>query len=306
MMDILTITGLGKSFGSQRVLEDLSFSVPEGSIYGFIGKNGSGKTTTMKIVLGLLPADTGEISVCGEKVHYGDTRTNRFIGYLPDVPEFYGFMTAKEYLRLCGEITGMPTALIQIKSEELLDLVGLADVKKRIGTFSRGMKQRLGIAQALLNEPRLLICDEPTSALDPIGRREILDILLKVKERTTVLFSTHVLTDVEAICDRVGILDGGKLVLTGSVSELKNTHSRHSCTVTFRTPEDATVFQADPRINVMTTSLDAKDPSITIHASDPEQTMALIIRILGETGLVPLRLETAEPKLEDIFLEVVR
>nr|WP_321294166.1 ABC transporter ATP-binding protein [uncultured Trichococcus sp.] len=305
-MDILTIAGLRKSFGNQRVLNDLSFSVPEGSIYGFIGKNGSGKTTTMKIVLGSLQADAGEISVCGEKVRYGDTRTNRFIGYLPDVPEFYGFMTAKEYLRLCGDITGMPGALIQTKSEELLDLVGLADVKKRIGTFSRGMKQRLGIAQALLNEPRLLICDEPTSALDPIGRREILDILLKVKVRTTVLFSTHVLTDVEAICDRVGILDGGKLVLTGSVSELKATHSRHSCTVTFRTPADAAVFQADPRISEMNTSLGAIEPSVTIQAEDPEQAMALIIRILGETGLVPLRLETAEPKLEDIFLEVVR
>lgn len=305
-MDILTIAGLGKSFGNQRVLDDLSFSVPEGSIYGFIGKNGSGKTTTMKIVLGLLQSDAGEISICGEKVHYGDTRTNRFIGYLPDVPEFYGFMTAKEYLRLCGDITGMPSALIQTKSEELLDLVGLADVKKRIGTFSRGMKQRLGIAQALLNEPRLLICDEPTSALDPIGRREILDILLKVKERTTVLFSTHVLTDVEAICDRVGILDGGKIVLTGSVSELKTTYSKHSCTVTFRKPADAAVFQGDPRINLTNTALRAKDPSVTIKADDPEVTMALIIRILGETGLVPLRLETAEPKLEDIFLEVVR
>lgn len=305
-MDILTIAGLEKSFGSQRVLDDLSFSVPEGSIYGFIGKNGSGKTTTMKIILGLLQADAGEISVCGEKVRYGDTRTNRFIGYLPDVPEFYGFMTAKEYLRLCGDITGMPTALIQTKSEELLDLVGLADVKKRIGTFSRGMKQRLGIAQALLNEPRLLICDEPTSALDPIGRREILDILLKVKERTTVLFSTHVLTDVEAICDRVGILDGGKLVLTGSVSELKNTYSKHSSTVTFRTQTDANVFRADPRLSKMKSSLRANVPSVTIQAEDPEQAMALIIRILGETGLVPLRLETAEPKLEDIFLEVVR
>nr|WP_319219841.1 ABC transporter ATP-binding protein [uncultured Trichococcus sp.] len=305
-MDILTIAGLRKSFGNQRVLNDLSFSVPEGSIYGFIGKNGSGKTTTMKIVLGLLQADAGEISVCGEKVRYGDTRTNRFIGYLPDVPEFYGFMTAKEYLRLCGDITGMPGALIQTKSEELLDLVGLADVKKRIGTFSRGMKQRLGIAQALLNEPRLLICDEPTSALDPIGRREILDILLKVKERTTVLFSTHVLTDVEAICDRVGILDGGKLVLTGSVSELKATHSRHSCTVTFRTPADAAVFRADPRIKVTESLLVENSASVTIQAEDPEQAMALTIQFLGETGLVPLRLETAEPKLEDIFLEVVR
>ncbi|WP_107994949.1 ABC transporter ATP-binding protein [Trichococcus paludicola] len=305
-MDILTIAGLGKSFGNQGVLDGLSFSVPEGSIYGFIGKNGSGKTTTMKIVLGLLQADFGEISVCGEKVHYGDTRTNRFIGYLPDVPEFYGFMIAKEYLQLCGEITGMPAALIQTKSEELLELVGLADVKKRIGTFSRGMKQRLGIAQALLNEPRLLICDEPTSALDPIGRKEILDILLKVKEKTTVLFSTHVLTDVEAICDWVGILDGGKIVLSGSVSELKNTHARHSCTVTFRTPTDAAVFQADTRVTLLNTSVGAKGHSISIQSADPEQTMAQIIQILGETGLVPLRLETAEPKLEDIFLEVVR
>ena len=305
-MDILTIAGLGKSFGSQRVLADLSFSVPEGSIYGFIGKNGSGKTTTMKIVLGLLPADAGEISVCGEKVHYGDTRTNRFIGYLPDVPEFYGFMTAKEYLRLCGDVTGMPSALIQTKSEELLELVGLADVKKRIATFSRGMKQRLGIAQALLNEPRLLICDEPTSALDPIGRREILDILLKVKKRTTVIFSTHVLNDVEAICDQVGILDGGKIVLTGSVSELKNTYSRHSCTVTFRTQADADLFRTSARINVVGSPVSEKHASVTIQSEDPEQTMALIIRILSETGLVPLRVETVEPKLEDIFLEVIR
>lgn len=305
-MDVLKIVGLGKSFGNQRVLDDLSFSVPEGSIFGFIGKNGSGKTTTMKIVLGLLQSDTGDISVCGEKVLYGDTRTNRFIGYLPDVPEFYGFMTAKEYLRLCGEITGMPTALIQTKSEELLDLVGLIDVKKRIGTFSRGMKQRLGIAQALLNEPRLLICDEPTSALDPIGRREILDILLKVKERTTVIFSTHVLTDVEAICDQVGILDGGKIVLTGSVSELKNTYSRHSCTVTFRTQADADLFRTSGRINVVENPVSEKNTAVAIQSEDPEQTMALIIQLLSETGLVPLRLETAEPKLEDIFLEVIR
>ncbi|MFZ2918364.1 MAG: ABC transporter ATP-binding protein, partial [Trichococcus flocculiformis] len=201
---------------------------------------------------------------------------------------------------------GMPSALIQTKSEELLELVGLADVKKRIATFSRGMKQRLGIAQALLNEPRLLICDEPTSALDPIGRREILDILLKVKKRTTVIFSTHVLNDVEAICDQVGILDGGKIVLTGSVSELKNTYSRHSCTVTFRTQADADLFRTSARINVVGSPVSEKHASVTIQSEDPEQTMALIIRILSETGLVPLRVETVEPKLEDIFLEVIR
>ena len=152
-MDMLRITGLYKRFGDKEVLRGLDLSVPEHSIYGFIGKNGSGKTTTMKTVLGLLKADSGEIFVNGEKVIYGQTNTNRYIGYLPDVPEFYSFMTAKEYLRFCGEITGMSCAEIEERTKELLTLVGLVDETHRIKGFSRGMKQRLGIAQALLSRP---------------------------------------------------------------------------------------------------------------------------------------------------------
>ena len=182
-MYMLRITGLHKRFGDKEVLRGLNLSVPEHSIYGFIGKNGSGKTTTMKTVLGLLRADSGEIIVNGEKVVYGQTDTNRYIGYLPDVPEFYSFMTAKEYLRFCGEITGMSRADIEERTRELLALVGLADETHRMKGFSRGMKQRLGIAQALLSRPKLLICDEPTSALDPVGRKEILDILLAIKNQ---------------------------------------------------------------------------------------------------------------------------
>src|SRR5690606_30013665 len=124
--------------------------------------NGAGKTTTMKMVVGLLKPDAGEIFVCGEKVSYGETKTNRNIGYLPDVPEFYGYLRPMEYLKLCGQITGMSGKETREKSEEMLSLVGLADAKRKIGGFSHGMKQRLGIAQALLNEPKLLICDEPT------------------------------------------------------------------------------------------------------------------------------------------------
>ena len=152
------------------------------------GKNGAGKTTTMKAILGLLKSDSGEIYVMGEKVHFGQTNTNRFIGYLPDVPEFYSYMTQMEYLSLCGEVCGMDKTDIVTRSKELLELVGLGQEHHRIKGFSRGMKQRLGIAQALLNRPKLLICDEPTSALDPAGRKEILDILLAAKEQTTVLF----------------------------------------------------------------------------------------------------------------------
>jgi ABC-2 type transport system ATP-binding protein len=224
-MNILEIQNLKKSFGSKDVLDGLDLSVPEHSIFGFIGKNGAGKTTTMKAIIGLLKSDCGEIYIMGEKVHYGQTSTNRYIGYLPDVPEFYSYMTPPEYLNFCGEISGMDKSDIVTRSKEMLELVGLGQEHRRIKGFSRGMKQRLGIAQALLNRPKLLICDEPTSALDPAGRKEILDILLAVKEQTTVLFSTHILSDVERICTEAAFLHEGKIVLQGAISELRNDRS---------------------------------------------------------------------------------
>lgn len=209
-MDMLRITNLKKHFGDKEVLTGLNLSVPEHSVFGFVGENGAGKTTTMKIILGLLKSDRGEVFVSGERVKYGQTATNRYIGYLPDVPEFYSFMTAREYLRLCGESLEMGKNDIEKRSDELLTLVGLSKENHRIRGFSRGMKQRLGIAQALLGRPKILICDEPTSALDPIGRKEILDILLSSKKQTTVLFSTHILSDVERICTDVAFLNNGK------------------------------------------------------------------------------------------------
>ena len=186
-MDILSIRDLTKSFGSRTVIDHLHLSVPAHSVFGFIGKNGAGKTTTMRMIVGLLKPDHGEIQVNGERVSFGENQTNRYIGYLPDVPEFYSYMTPMEYLALCGEITGMQKTLIRKRSMELLELVGLEKSDKRIQGFSRGMKQRLGIAQALLNSPKLLICDEPTSALDPLGRKEILDILLAVRVNSTTV-----------------------------------------------------------------------------------------------------------------------
>lgn len=223
-MKILQIEGLKKCFGSHRVLDGVSMCVPEHCVYGFLGKNGAGKTTTMKLILGLLKADEGEVRVLGEKVEFGCAQTNRYIGYLPDVPEFYGYMNAAEYLTFCGQVSGMERAHVKSRIEEVLHMVGLLGVKKKIGGYSRGMKQRLGIAQAMLHEPRLLVCDEPTSALDPVGRKEILDILSQAREKTTVLFSTHVLSDVERICDRIAILNDGKIVLEGNLEEIKETY----------------------------------------------------------------------------------
>lgn len=221
---MLHIENLEKNFGNKKVLDGISFDVPKHSIFGFVGKNGAGKTTTMKMILGMLKPDKGTILVNGEPVIYGNSPTNRYIGYLPDVPEFYNYMTAKEYLLFCGNIMGMNHKSLQKKTEELLSLVGLSEESHRIKGFSRGMKQRLGIAQALLNEPKLLICDEPTSALDPVGRKEIMDVLVAAKEKTTILFSTHILSDVERICDQIVLLHNGKIMLKGSMDEIKTSH----------------------------------------------------------------------------------
>lgn len=305
-MNILEIEGLRKKFGVHQVLDGLNIVVPEHSVFGFLGKNGAGKTTTMKIVLGLLKADAGEVRVLGEKVEYGQTSTNRFVGYLPDVPEFYSYMTPKEYLRLCGRITGMTDKQIMRKSEELLELTGLKGVKKRIGGFSRGMKQRLGIAQALFNEPKLLICDEPTSALDPVGRREVLDIMEQVREKTTVIFSTHVLSDVERICDRVAVLNDGKTVMEGTLGEIKERHRKNSLLIEFTRKESMDRFMEEPLFRQLLKQSKREGSQIIIHTKDIEQAEAEIIRGLNETRLLPSRLEILEPSLEGLFMVAIQ
>lgn len=271
-MSVLEISNLSKSFGSHKVINEISFAVPENCIYGLIGANGAGKTTTMKMILGLLKSDGGTIDVCGERVSYGETKTNRLIGYLPDVPEFYNYMRPKEYLKLCAEIVGVEKSETKARIEELLDLVGLDGANKKIGGFSRGMKQRLGVAQALIGDPKLLICDEPTSALDPIGRKEILDILQQIKGKTTVLFSTHILSDVEKICDKIGVLNNGKIVLESKMEDLKLQKKSKSLTLEFENEVDANT----------------------------------VMKVLADNNLPPLKYEIAEQSLESLFMEAVK
>nr|WP_238390458.1 ABC transporter ATP-binding protein [Anaerococcus sp. mt242] len=304
MMEALKIENLHKSFGKNTIINGLSMSIPENTIFGFLGKNGAGKTTTMKMILGFLKIDEGSIEVFGEKVSFGQSKTNRFIGYLPDVPEFYGYMTAKEYLNLCGSITGLSKDEIKNKSEELLELVGLRDVNKRISGYSRGMKQRLGIAQALLNSPKLLICDEPTSALDPLGRKEILDIILKIKDSTTVIFSTHILSDVEAICDHVVVLDKGKNVLEGSIDELKNIKRKNTIKIRFKSNKELKVFKSLDKFSNLVTN--EKGDILYLTDEDNKIKDIDILYELYKLNIFPLEIKIEEPTLENIFMEVTK
>ena len=278
-MNILTVNNLRKTFNGNDVIKDLSFSIKEKQIFGFLGKNGAGKTTTMKIILGFLKADFGDILVFDEKVHFGNTKTNRFIGYLPDVPEFYDYMTSKEYLNLCGEITGLSN--------------------------SRGMKQRLGIAQALFNKPKLLICDEPTSALDPIGRKEILDILLKIKEHTTVLFSTHILQDVERVCDEFLILNEGVNCLNGNISDIKNLGFKDKISVEFFNIKDRDLFFSKFETNNIKVELN--DCSVIFSSFENLKYIEnRIFKTVLDNDLLIGSYNIIKPSLEDLFIEVIK
>jgi len=298
-MDMLSVSGLYKRFGEKEVLKGLDLSVPEGSIFGFIGKNGAGKTTTMKAVLGLIRYDSGEIRVNGESVVYGQTATNRYIGYLPDVPEFYSFMSAKEYLRFCGEITGMKRTELEARCDELLALVGLNGETHRVKGFSRGMKQRLGIAQALLNRPKLLICDEPTSALDPVGRKEILDILLAVREQTTVLFSTHILSDVERICTDVALLNNGAVDIQGKLADIKTKYRSEEYSIETANADAALVIkQSFPDTRLL--------GNTTLVFREDTHTVFDLMRFAADRRIALMKLERIEPSLETLFMEVVK
>lgn len=299
-MEMLTLSHVSKAFGLSTVVDDISFTVPEHTVYGFIGQNGAGKTTTMKMILGLLKADSGEIYVHGERVRYGENKTNRHIGYLSDVPEFYGFMTPREYLTLCGEVTEMPGRRIQRNVEQILDLVGLADADRRIRGFSRGMKQRLGIAQALVNRPKLLICDEPTSALDPLGRKEILDILSSIREHTTVLFSTHILADVERICDDMAFLNDGKIALSGSLETVEKMRGGTELEVEFLSSGDRERFTA-----IYPGGRRAGGNRLLYHRKT-ERDMQKILQLLVREHLSVQKIELLEPTLESLFMEVVQ
>ena len=224
----ITIQNLTKEFTSPSVFQrgkitavrDLSLTVEAGHVYGLLGPNGSGKSTTMKIVLGLVTPTSGRTFIFGKDSR--DVESREAVGFLPENPYFYKFLTGKETLVFYGKLCGLGGKMLEERTKELLALVGLEDAKdRRVGGYSKGMLQRIGLAQALVQEPRLLVLDEPTAGVDPSGSHDIRDLILKFKERgITVLLCSHLLSQVQEICDRIGIMHCGSLIREGQLDDL--------------------------------------------------------------------------------------
>ena len=282
--------------------------MPENVVFGYLGPNGAGKTTTVRLLTGFSRPTAGRALVAGEAVGDGDLALHRKIGLLPDVPAFYDWMTGSEFLRYAGELHRLPPSDIKARTAELLELVDLTKAAdRRVGGYSRGMRQRLGIAQALVNRPSVLFMDEPTSALDPVGRREVLDLILRLKESATVFMSTHILSDVERVCDMVGIIDRGKLVTVSSVDALRRQYARSAFEMEFM--EDATGFVetlgkvpwlAEPQIVLV-----GGQPVVRVRAVDVLRARKELPGLIGQSGLTLTRYEMTLPDLEDIFMEIV-
>jgi ABC-2 type transport system ATP-binding protein len=295
--------GLTKTYGHVRALDGLDLVVDEGSIFGFLGPNGAGKTTTVRLLTGLAHPTTGEVKILGSRVRAGDT-VGAGIGYLPDVPGFYDWMTGDEFLRFVGSLFGIAKPQLQSRLEMLLDLAGLTDVKTRIGGYSRGMKQRLGIAQALINAPRLLILDEPTSALDPIGRKEVLEMLASLRGRSTVFFSTHILADVDRVCDTVAILDRGRLVVRAPMADLKTRYGGHK--LVLEVTDGADSFAAEIGGHPWAAAVGrAPNGAIEVTVSDMSVAQREIPALVAARGLGLLRFEAGEVQLEEVFVDLV-
>ena len=217
---------LRKTFGGTVAVDALSMTVPRGEVFGFLGPNGAGKTTVVKLLLGLTRPSGGEALVLGAPV--GDRETRRQIGYLPELFRYQPLLSAREVLRLHCRLLALPKATWAEEARRVLDTVGLlARGDDRVGTFSKGMQQRLGLAVALLGAPALILLDEPTSALDPVGRHDVREIIRGLRQRSsTVFLNTHLLEEAQHVCDRVAVIDKGRAVATGSLDELLGHHSR--------------------------------------------------------------------------------
>jgi ABC-2 type transport system ATP-binding protein len=299
----LQIAGLTKRYGDALALDGVDLLVEQASVFGFLGPNGAGKTTTLRILTGLARPTAGVARIFGHDVVGATNEVRSLIGFLPDVPGFYPWMTAEEFLRLAGGLFGMERRTLDERVGVLLDLAGLAGVKTRVGGYSRGMKQRLGIAQALVNAPALLMLDEPTSALDPIGRKEVLDMVASLGGRTTVFFSTHILADVERVCDTVAILDRGRVVVQSPIGELTARKGAQVIEVEVDEGAERLARSLEWSPWLVGVERDGEKLRLTVNDLDTAE-RALPAAIAGEQ-LRLRRMESAEVTLEEVFVDLV-
>lgn len=299
-------TALTKAYGQHRALDGVDLAVEEGSVFGFLGPNGAGKTTMLRILTGLARPTSGSVEILGHSVAAVDDSVRARIGFLPDVPGFYDWMTAEQFLRFAGRLFAMPRSTLDERIGMLLGLAGLTDVTTTIGGFSRGMKQRLGVAQALVNAPELLLLDEPTSALDPMGRRDVLDMLASLRGRTTVFFSTHILADVERVCDTVAILDHGRVVAQGPIDELKARYGEQKVLVEVADDADARSLADEFSREPWATSVArGAHGSIAITVRDMGAAQRRIPALVAARNASLCRMDAGEMGLEEVFVSLV-
>ena len=307
-MPAIKCENLTKHYGTVTALDGLTLEVQERSIFGFLGPNGAGKTTTVKLFMGMSRPTSGRAWVDGEEVAADTPAMRSHIGYLPDVPNFYNWMTGAEFLRFVGELHHLPAVDNKSRSEELLELADLKKAAKRkIGGYSRGMKQRLGMAQALMNRPRVLFLDEPCSALDPMGRRDVLNLILRLKASTTVFMSTHILSDVERVCDSLAIVNKGKLITTSTVAELHARFARSSFELEFEDDPAALAAKLESQPWVMKVEkLEINHiPGLRVQVQDVSRAKHELPQLIAQSGLGLVRYELTMPSLEDIFVKLV-
>ncbi len=308
-MTAIKTEGLTKNYGQVVALNSLDLEVEDNTVFGFLGPNGAGKTTTVRLLTGFSRPTSGRAWVAGEKLDGDNLALRSKTGLLPDVPAFYPWMTGMEFLLFVGELHRLAPTENRKRAEKLLDIVGLEKAaRRRVGGYSRGMRQRLGIAQALINSPKVLFMDEPTSALDPIGRREMLTLVQRLGETATIFMSTHILTDVERVCKLVGIIDKGRLITVSTVEALQKKYAHSSFEIEFI--EDSSLFAQTlgklPWLTDVRLMAENGTQRISVRAIEIEHARRELPHMIANSGLTLLRYELVLPNLEDVFVEIVK
>jgi len=302
--------GLSKFYGEVKALVDLRLSVPYGSIFGFVGRNGAGKTTLMRLLAGLAIPTSGRAWVAGLESTSASRLVRTRFGYLPQDPAFYAWMTAREYLEYVAQIQGLPAPERESQIQSLLALSDLQEsANRRIQGFSGGMLQRLGIAQALIGQPPVLLLDEPTSALDPAGRYEVLDMIANLRGKVTVFLSSHILTDIERVCDMLAVLHKGHLILVSGRDELLQQYAVNAVELDFDLSQEGN----STGLNNFETALQGyswvantkrEGSVLRIMVQDVPLAKRTLIPLLAEYQLSLNRYQWVRPSLEDIFLQL--
>lgn len=303
-MALITCEGLTKTYGTFHALRGLSFAAEGGGCIGFLGPNGAGKTTTIRILTGLAHQSGGRATVDGLDVATQADKVRERIGYLAQSPAFYNYMSGQEFMLWVASLFHMEGRTARSRTEELLKRLGLWEARRRaIGGYSGGMKQRLGMAQALINRPKVLFLDEPVSALDPVGRHEILNLIDELRGETTIFMSSHVLADVERVCERVIIINQGQVAVEANMAELRDTYASPVFTVELdaHDPDVTGALKALPYVS----GVRREGPVYRVAAADVTVARRELPGAILRAGATLVRYGVEAPTLEDIFLKVV-